>query len=98
MTTTTTKLSAACRLYREMSTNEAYSAVRWIANVLLSGSKPAKRLAALKNLIDNGREVGAASFIMPYQALVLEGKVVVAGPLLDRGEEIPYSPDNWFRV
>lgn len=96
--TTATKLSAACRLYRDMNTNEAYSAVRWVANVLLTGSKPAKRLAALKKLIDNGREVGAASFIMPYEALLLDGRVVVTGPLLDRGEEIAYDPATWFLV
>lgn len=95
--TTTKPLSAACRLYREMGSNEKYEAVRWIANVLLTCSKPAKRLAALKKLIDNGREITAAQFIMPYEALVVDGAVVVAMPLLDRGEEIPYSPNDWFR-
>lgn len=97
MTTATKKLSAACRLYRDMDTNEAYSAVRWIANVLLSCSKPAKRLAALKAAVDAGYEIRSAQFVMPYECLIVDGEAVVALPFLDRGEKIAYDSTTWFR-
>lgn len=102
MTTTTTKLSAAARLYREINTNDVYSSVRWIANVLLTGcGKPAKRLAALMAAlmaaVDSGCNVSAAQFIMPYECLLVDGQAVVAMPFLDRGEKIAYDKSTWFR-
>lgn len=95
--TTATKLTAAQRLYRELSTEEKYAEVKWIANVLITGcGRPASRLKALKALVDAGREVGVLDFIMPYEGLRVDGKALVTMPLLDRGEAIPYGPD-WYK-
>lgn len=96
MKTATRKLPAAQRHYSEIGLRDEYEGIRWIANVLITGcDRPASRLKSLMALVDAGREVGVLSFKMPYEALLIDGKAVVAMPLLDRGEEIPYGGD-WY--
>lgn len=98
MNTATKKPSAAARHYNKISNQEKYSSIRWIANVLfVGGKKPATRLAALIKLVDEGREIAPASFIMPYIALIVDGTTVVTSALLDRKEIIPYT-ENWYKV
>jgi hypothetical protein len=77
------KLTLAQQLYRTFSTSERYAHVKWIANVLLSCSKPGTRLKGLKALVDAGHEVAALDFIMPYQGLRIDGKAYQAMPALD---------------
>jgi hypothetical protein len=85
------------KAYQTIVTNEKYSSIRWIANVLFTScGKPAKRLAALIALVDAGREIGALDFVMPYEGLRVDGVAVVTMPMLDRSEAIPYGAD-WYK-
>ena len=90
-------MTTAQKIYGTISSNDKYSSVRWIANVLFTScSKPATRLKTLVSLVDAGRDIGTLDFIMPYQGLRVDGVAVMALPLLDRGESIPYSSD-WYK-
>ena len=84
-------------LLRKVNCDPKYAGLGFIVNVLSTGcSKPATRIKALVKLVDSGREVSPMQFIMPYEAILLDGKCVVTMPLLDRGEEIPYDKD-WYK-
>lgn len=88
---------AAANLYRTISMNDKYSSVRFIANVIMTGmGKPASRLKGLIRLVDSGREVSHAQFMMPYECIVVDGRHVVATPALDRGELVEYTKD-WYK-
>ena len=92
MTTTIPQLTTAQRIYRQLSSEERYANVKWIANVLFTGcGRPATRLKALKALVDAGREVAPMQFIMPYEGLMVDGKGLLTMPLLDSGEEVAYG-------
>ena len=85
------------KTYQEIVTNDKYSSIRWIANVIFTScGKRAARLKALVALIDNGHDVGSLDFVMPYEGLRIDGNAVVTIPLLDRGESIPYGND-WYK-
>jgi hypothetical protein len=85
------------KAYRTILTNDKYSSLRWIANVLTtSSSKPAKKLAALIKLIDDGKDIRPIEFVMPYEGIRIDGIAVCTTPALDRGESIPYSSD-WYK-
>lgn len=89
-------LTTAQKLYVEICKNDKYSEIRWIANVFMTCAKPGKRLKALVDLVDGGHEVSPIGFVMPYEGLIVDGSALVAGPLLDRGEKIPYGSD-WYK-
>lgn len=94
---TTTKTTKAQKFYGIIQTSEKYAGIRWIANVLFTScGQRAHRLAALIKLVDDGHDVGTASFKMPYECLLVDGRAVVAMPLLDRGEMISYD-ENWWK-
>lgn len=95
MSTTINNLTTTQKLYRDLE-NRGRD-VSFIANVLLTGcGKPAKRMKALKDLLDAGNQITTASFTMPYEALVFNGRTVLAMPLLDRGEAISYTKENYL--
>lgn len=95
---TTKSLTTKQIVYRQILTDDRYEGIRWIANVLATScGRPTSRLRALVALVDAGREVSPAGFIMPYEALSVDGRVVVAMPLLDRGEEIAYDVRDWHK-
>ena len=54
-------------------TNCNNSDVAFIANVLLSCGKPAKRLKALAALFASGAEISCASYQMPYVGFLVNG-------------------------
>ena len=84
------------KAYQTILTNDAYSSIRWIANVLFTCSKPATKLNALIKLIDSGKDIRPIDFVMPYEGIRIDGEAVCTSPLLDRNETIPYSAD-WYK-
>ena len=90
------RCSQKVQLYQRISNEPKYVSVRWIANVLFTGSKPGTRLKALVRLVDSGHEISSLDFIMPYQGLRVDGNAVCTAPLLDRGEIVEYT-NEWYR-
>ena len=85
------------KAYTNILSNDKYSSIRWIANVIFTGcGKPSQRLTSLMKLVDAGREIGVIDFTMPYQGIRVDGVAVCTMPLLDRGESIQYSND-WYK-
>lgn len=96
-------MTTAQKIYREISMDDRYESIRWIANVIFTScGKVATRLKGLKALVDAGHEVGTLSFKMPYEGIRIDGQAVVAMPALDNAAKgkfdglIPFSSD-WYK-
>lgn len=95
-TRTLRNLTTLETLIRKVALDPRYDGIRWIVNVLTTGcGKPVARVRALMALVDAGRDVRPAQFVMPYECLVVDGQALVAMALLDKKLEIPYNPTTW---
>jgi len=69
-------MSTAAKLYCEINRNHANTDASFIANVILSCSKPTTRLKTLLHHVREGRHFSCLSFRMPYEGFFVDGVAV----------------------
>jgi len=82
-------MSNAAKAYCEISRDFKHAS--WIANVLLTCSKPTTRLKNMLQHLRDGREFSPLSFAMPYVGFFVDG-VAVCPSFLDKKNQ---NPENY---